>query len=162
METGKMIRRSAPGQVLVEMALVLPILLVLIVGAYAAARSAFLHSRSASVSFTEALRAGRNLRGIEKELSRTVLPEGGSVSIQASERKGSGLLPLPSVSLSGRTSAAVEVRKPWPEIGDPDWLPPVSIRQESEFYVDCWNSGTGSGKRIGRWILGAVALGSVR
>ena len=157
-----MSRRSCLGQALLEITLALPILLILILGAYAAARTAFLHSRAASASFAEVLRAGRNLRGIEKDLSRSVLEEGESVSVRAAGQDETGLFPILPFAPAGKTSGVAELRKSWSELGAPPWLPPASIRRGSAFHVDCWNADTDSGKRIRGWILGSVALGAIR
>ncbi|MGZ9196372.1 MAG: hypothetical protein ACXW4I_08040, partial [Candidatus Deferrimicrobiaceae bacterium] len=78
-----MTNRRESGQSLLEMAVGLPLLLILLLGAYASTRTAILKSRSESVAFAEALRAGRNLPGIEQELSRSILPEGKEVDIRA-------------------------------------------------------------------------------
>jgi hypothetical protein len=162
MEEGKMTKSRNMGQAIVETALVLPILLILILGGYASARTAFLKSRSESAVFAEALRAGRNLPGIERELSRSILPDDGSVDIQAGQKRKSRLLPVPSPLLAGKTTASVMVGKQWMEIGAPRWLPAAKIHQGTEFHVDCWGKESSSGKSIRRWIRGLVVLGAIR
>lgn len=150
------------GQALVEVALTLPILLILLGGVYAATRTAFLASRAESASFAEAIRAGRNLRGIGPELSRSVSPERNTVEIQPNRRGKSRLLPAPLPSLAGKTTATVNVRKTWPEIGNPEWLATTNIVRKTTLSADCWGKETPSGKRLQRWILGRIVLGTVR
>lgn len=155
------IRRDR-GQAAVEVALTLPILLIIILGGYASARTAFLKSRSESGAFAEAIRVGRNLSGIERELSRSILPDDGAVEILEYRKRNPGLFPVPSPHLAGRTGANVEVRKQWTEVGAPRWLPAANILQKTEMHVDCWGKETSSGKSIRRWVRGLVMLGAIR
>ncbi len=150
------------GQAIVEIALTLPILLILFLGGYASARTAFLKSRSESVAFAEALRAGRNLSGIEQELSRSILPDDGSVNIRAGQERKSRFLAVPSPLLAGKTVATVEVRKQWMEIGAPRWLSAAHIHQVTKIHVDCWGEDSSSGRNIRRWVRGLVVLGAIR
>ncbi len=150
------------GQALLEMVLTMPILLILILGAYASTRTSVLKSRAISAAFTEVLRAGRNHRGIERELSTSILPEEGTVTIRSARERTSRLLPAPFPALAGRTMASVEVRKRWKEIGAPRWMPAVRILQQTESNVDCWGKDTSSGKRMRRWVRGVVLLGVLR
>ncbi len=150
------------GQTLVEMVLALPILLILLLGAYASTRTAFLKSRAESAAFTEALRVGRNLRGIERELSESIIPESKTVTIRAERKGNSRLLPSPFPLLAGKTASTVEVRKHWKEIEGAQWLPPVKISQKTELHVNCWGQDSSSGKSIRRYIRGLVALGAIR
>jgi hypothetical protein len=162
MAEGKMTNRGEKGQALVEIALALPILLILLLGAYASTRTAFLKSRAESAAFTEALRVGRNLRGIEEELSRSIFPEGKKVTIRSGRKGKSRLLPVPFPLLAGKTASTVEVPKYWKEIGEPPWLPPVRISRKAEFHVNCWGKDSSSGKSIRRYIGGLVVLGAIR
>jgi hypothetical protein len=162
MAEGKMTDRRENGQSLLEVAIGLPLLLVLLVGAYASTRTAILTSRSESVAFTEALRAGRNLAGIENELSRSILPDGREVYIQAGQGKPARLLPVPFPRLAGTTTASAEVRHAWREIYTPRWLPPAKILRNAELHADCWGETTSSGKSIHRLIQGYVLLGVIR
>src|SRR4030067_533677 len=75
MAEGKMKNPQERGQALLDVAIGLRLLLILLLGAYASTRTAILKSRSESVAFAEALRAGRNLPGIEEDTSRAILPE---------------------------------------------------------------------------------------
>jgi hypothetical protein len=162
MAEGKMTDRRESGQSLVEVAIVLPLLLVLLVGAYASTRTAILKSRSESVAFAEALRAGRNLAGIENELSRSILPDGKEVDVRAGQGKQSRLLPAPFPRLAGTTTASAEVRHAWREIYPSRWLPPAKILRNAELHADCWGKTTSSGKSIQRLIQGYVLLGVIR
>jgi len=150
------------GQALLEMVLTIPILLILLLGAYASTRTSILKSRAESAAFTETLRAGRNHRGIERELSLSILPEEGTVDIRSVRKRNSGFFPAPFPTLAGRTTAAVEIRKRWVEIGAPRWIPTVRILQQAESNVDCWGKNTSSGERMRRWVRGFVLLGVVR
>jgi hypothetical protein len=154
--------RRESGQSLLDVAIGLPLLLVLFVGAYASTRTAILTSRSESVVFAEALRAGRNLPGIEQKLSRSILPEGKEVDVRSERGKHSRLLPVPFPLLAGTTTASVEVRHAWREIDNPRWLPPTKILRNAELHADCWGKATPSGKSIQRWIQGYVLLGVIR
>jgi hypothetical protein len=162
MAEGKMTNRDEKGQTLVEMALALPILLILLLGGYASTRTAFLKSRAESASFTQALRVGRNLRGIERELSESIFPEGKKVTIRSGRKGKSRLLPRPFPLLAGKTASTVEARKTWKEIGGAQWLPPVRISQKAELHVNCWGQDSSSGKSIRRYIRGLVVLGAIR
>src|SRR4030067_1055307 len=104
-------------QALVEAALGLPILLILLLGAYASTRTAILRSRAESASFTEALRVGRNLPGIERDLSRSILPAGKTVDVRSDREGKSRLLPAPFPLLAGKTAAAAGGRHPSRGIG---------------------------------------------
>lgn len=152
----------AKGQALVEVALTLPILLILMAGAYAATRTAFLASRAESVAFAEAIRAGRNLPRIEPELSRSVALEKDAVEIRLGREGEFRLFPAFLPSLSGKTTATVTVRKPWTEIGNPRWLATTNILRKTKLSADCWQKETSSGKRIRQWIQGGIVLGATR
>lgn len=157
-----MTNRGEKGQTLVELALALPLLLILLLGGYASTRTAFLKSRAESSAFTEALRVGRDLRGIERELSESIIPEGKTVTIRSGRGGKSRLLPPPFPSLAGKTTSTVEARKLWKETGWAQWLPPVIISQKAELHVNCWEQDRSSGKSIRRYIRGLVVLGALR
>jgi len=150
------------GQTIVETALALPILLILILGGYASVRTAILKSRSESAAFVETVRAGRNLPGIERELSQSILADDGTVDIRGGQPRKSRLLPAPFPLLAGKTGATVKVGKQWKEIGGPRWLPAANIHQEMEIHVDCWGKEAPSGKSIRQWVRGFVVLGAIR
>jgi TadE-like protein len=153
--------RRNRGQALLETVLTIPILLILLLGTYAAARTSFLKSRAESAAFTQTLRAGRSYRGIERELSTSMLPEEATVEILSGKNRDHRLLPAPFPSLAGSTKAAVEVRKRWNEIGAPRWMPTVKIIRQAESNVDCWGKETSSGERVRRWVKGMVLLGVI-
>ena len=157
-----MIKHQNKGQTLLEIVLLIPVLLVLLLGAYASTRTSILKSRAESAAFTETLRVGRNYRGIERELSMSILPEDETVDILSERNRGGRLLPAPFPSLAGSTTGAVEVRKGWNEIGAPRWMPTVRILQLTESNVDCWGKDTSSGKRVRQWVQGIVLLGVIR
>jgi hypothetical protein len=154
--------RRNSGQTLVEVAFALPILLILLIGAYATTRTSFLKSRAESASFAEAIRAGRNLPGIEQALSRAILPEGDEVYVRSGRKGKSRLLPAPFPLLAGKTDATVSIRKQWREIGAPRWLPQANIQEKTNVSVDCWGKDTSSGNKIRRWIRGYIAMGTIR
>lgn len=154
--------RRNKGQALLEIVLLIPVFLVLLLGAYASTRTSILKSRADSAAFTETLRVGRNYRGIERELSMSIHPEEETVDILSVRNRGGRLLPAPFPSLAGSTTAVVEVRKGWNEIGVPRWMPSVRILQQTESNVDCWGKDTSSGKRVRQWVQGLVLLGVIR
>lgn len=157
-----MIIHRNKGQALLEIVLTMPVLLALLLGGYASTRTSILKSRAESAAFTETLRVGRNYRGIERELSMSILPEGKTVDIRSVGNRGHRLLPAPFPSLAGSTTAAVEVRKRWNEMGAPRWMPAVRILQQTESNVDCWGKDTSSGERVHRWVQGIVLLGAIQ
>jgi type II secretory pathway component PulJ len=150
------------GQTLVEVAFVLPILLILLVGAYATTRTVFLKSRAESTSFAEAIRAGRNLPGIEQDLSRAIMPEEDEVYVRSGRKGKSRPFPAPFPSLAGKTDTTVAIRKQWREIGAPRWVPQTNIQENTRMSVDCWGKDTSSGNKIRRWIRGYIFLGTIR
>ena len=154
--------RSDKGQAILEVALVLPILLIILSGAYASVCTALLKSRAESAALTEALRAGRNHAGIGHHLSHSVTSGGRSVAVRSSPQGKARLLPPPFPALTGRTKATVTVRKEWMEIGVPGWLPEVRIERNAELSADSWGKETSSGKNAQRWIRASVVLGAIR
>lgn len=154
--------RGNKGQALVEIAFSLPILLIVLVCAYATTRTAILKSRAESAAFTSTLRAGRNLGGIASALTGSVSHERQTVTIHSERTGNSRLLPPPFPAMTGKTSSAVEIRKPWKELGEPSWLPRVRITHKEEFHVDCWGKDSSSGKSTRRYISGLVVLGAIR
>ena len=157
-----MMNPGEKGQALVELALALPILLIILLGAYASTRTAFLKSRAESGAFTVALRVGRNLHGIERDLSASIFPGGKTVTIRSRQKGKSRLLPPPFPLLAGKTLSTVEIRSFWKEIDGAQWLPPVNISQKAELHVNCWGQNSSSGKSIQRYIRGLVVLGAIR
>ena len=162
MAEGPLTNSRELGQALLEVALALPILLVILLGGYASTRTAFLTSRSESGTFAVAIRAGRDLPGIEQELSRAILPDGGTVVIRVEQKSKVPIFPAPFPHLAGRTKATVEIRKQWVEVGAPRWRPAAHIHRKTEMHVDCWGKESLSGKSIRGWVRGLVFLGAIR
>lgn len=154
--------RQSKGQGLVEVALALPVLLLLLTGSYVCCRSAFLVSAAETASRTEALRAGRGLAGIEQKMSDSMIPGGQSVTISTDGNGNSRLLPSPFPSLAGRTTATVEFRKTWEEAGGFADFPALRTARIAEASIDCWEKRTASGRKIRTFVSGFVATGILR
>ena len=159
-KTGKaMTTKSTGGQGLVEVALVLPLLLLLLAGSYVCCRASFLHSAAESAAQTEAIRAGRLLAGLEGKMSREILPNGNGVAIRPEFTGNVGKLPIPVPSLAGRTRGIVEIREEREDIRGFPYFPPLQVSGLSEASVDCWEKKSGSGKKVRFFISGYVATG---
>jgi hypothetical protein len=154
--------RGARGQSLVELALALPMVLVMFAGLYVACRTAFLASRAHSAAQTEALRAGRALPGIERQLSAALLPGEPGASIGSEPGKKARILPAPFPSLAGRSSGVASVSKTWWETGQIAGFGPLDLVSRADLCVDCWDGMSRSGKNIRRIIRARVALGAIR
>jgi hypothetical protein len=154
--------KSAGGQGLVEVALVLPVMLLLLAGTYVCCRASFLHTVAESAARTEAIRAGRQLPGIEGKMSGDILPQGHGVVIRPESGGNVGMLPLPVPSLTGRTKGIVEIREEREGINGFPYFPPLQVSRLSEASVDCWEKNSGSGKKIRYFITGYVATGVFR
>ncbi|MBI5419158.1 MAG: hypothetical protein HZA60_03620 [Deltaproteobacteria bacterium] len=147
---------------MVEAALIAPVLLLLLAGAYVACRTVFLHSAAESGAHAEAIRSGRRLHGIEQRMADSILPGGHGVAIRTDGGKKSRLLPSPFPALAGRTIAIAEIRKEWEEAGGIAVLPALRITRASEMSVDCWGKRSASGKKIRNVFHGIVAAGIFR
>ncbi len=154
--------RDARGQSLVELAAVLPIILIMLAGFYVACRTGFLASGAHSAAQTEALRAGRGMPGIEKQLSATLLPGDNGASVRSESGRNTRLLPAPFPSLAGRSSGVASVNKEWRETGKIGGFPPLALVRRADLSADCWNGNSGSGKNIRRMIRARIALGAIR
>ncbi len=154
-----MTARETRGQALVEAAATLPIVLILLAGLYVACRTAFLASGAQSAAQAEALRAGRGLPGIEKNLAAGLLPDGRGVSIRGACDRESRLLPPPFPALAGRSSGTVSLSKSWSETGAVGQFSPLALDRKSVVTADCWGEGSASGKSIARTIRARIALG---
>src|SRR5512134_1236767 len=95
--------RSVKGQALVELAIVVPVLLVILAGGYVACRTAYLSARAGSAAHQHALRTGRRLPSLQRELARSVLDSPGEVAVEGSFGRPTRLLPLPFPALAGRS-----------------------------------------------------------
>lgn len=153
--------RDARGQSLVELAVTVPILLLIFAGLYVACRTGFLASGAHSAAQTEALRAGRGMSGIEQQLSSTLLP-GGTASVKSESGRNTRLLPAPFPSLAGRTSGVTSLNKEWTETAGIGGFPSLALVRRADLSADCWNGNSGSGKNIRRMIRARIALGAIR
>lgn len=153
---------QSKGQSLVETAVALPVLLLLLAGAYVCCRSVFLVSAAESAAHAEMLRAGRGLPGLERKMSESIAADRNIVAIRSDTNGKSRLLPSPFPSLAGRTKAFAEIRKRWEEAGGYADLPALQTSRAAEGSVDCWGKQTASGKRV-RGLVGVyVATGILR
>jgi hypothetical protein len=154
--------KSAGGQGLVEVVLVLPVMLLLLAGTYVCCRASFLHTAAESAARTEAIRAGRQLPGIEGKMSGDILPQGHGVVIRPETGGNVGMLPMPVPSLTGRTKGIVEIREEREGIKEFPYFPPLQVSRLSEASVDCWEKNSRSGKKIRYFITGYLATGVFR
>lgn len=156
-----MTRRNTGGQAVVELAIVVPILLLMVAGLYVACRTGFLASGAQSAAQTEALRVGRGLPGIERHLSATLLPGDNVASIRGEGGQSARLLPAPFPSLAGRSTGIASLNKEWRETGTIGEFPPLALVRKTVVSTDCWNGDSASGKRIRRVIKARIALGAI-
>ena len=155
-------RRTSPtGQSLVEVALLLPLLLILLGGGYWFYRSLSLSSSAESAAHAQMLRAGRRLAGIEPRLSGTIHPDDNVARVEAHNDPLIGDVPL-FRGLAGRTTAAAVVSLRKEPVGGFLDLPSHDFRKEAEGAVDCWGKGTPSGTTIRRTVQGIVGTGVFR
>ena len=155
-------RRTSPtGQSLVEVALLLPLLLILLGEGYWFYRSLSLSSSAESAAHAQMLRAGRRLAGIEPRLSGTIHPEDNVARVEAHNDPLIGDVPL-FRGLAGRTTAAAVVSLRKEPVGGFLDLPSHDFRKEAEGAVDCWGKGTPSGTTIRRTVQGIVGTGVFR
>ncbi len=157
-----MTRGKTRGQALVETAAMLPIILTLFAGLYVACRTGFLASEAQCAAQAEAVRAGRGLRGIEKNLADALLPGGTGASVRSACSRDARLLPSPFPALAGRSSGIVSLSKSWSETGPPGEFPDLALVRRSELAADCWGESSGSGKSISRLVRARVALGAIQ
>jgi hypothetical protein len=154
------VRSSKRG--LVEVALLLPLFLVLAGGSYICFRAYSLNSIAESSAHTESIRTGRRLARIERRMSEDILPSGAGVTIRSDNSGVSRLLPPPFQALAGRTNGIVEIHKGWDEIAFGSSFPALKVVRTSEGSVDCWDKQSVSGKKIRRVVDGFVAAGILR
>jgi hypothetical protein len=150
------------GQGLVETALVLPVLVLLLAGAYLCCRAILLHAAAESASKTESFRSGRSLAGIEDKIAADILPNLQQIDIRSETGGGRGIIPIPLPSLAGRTKGTAEIREGWEENIAIPGVRSLSIVRTSEASVDCWDKKTASGGKIRLAIGGYVATGAFR
>ncbi len=154
--------RDAHGQSLVEIAAALPIVLVIGAGLYVACRTGNLASAAQSAAQAQALRAGRGMPGVEKQLAAVLLPGETGASVRSEAGRNARLLPSPFPSLAGRSSGVVSVDKAWREAGTVGGFPPLALVRRSDMTADCWDSNSRSGKKIRTTIRARIALGAIR
>ena len=155
-------RRISPcGQSLVETALVLPLLLILLGGAYWFYRNLSLSSSAESAAHVQMLRAGRRLAGIEPRLSGTIHPGDNVAHIEAHNDPLIGEVPL-FRGLAGRTIAAADVSLGKEPVGAFLDLPSHALRREAGGAVDCWGKETPSGSTVRRTVQGILLTGVLR
>ncbi len=154
--------RDARGQSVVEAAAVLPIMLVILAGLYVACRTGFLASAAESAAQTEALRVGRGMRAIERQLAADLLPGEDGAEVRSDTGRSARLLPPPFPSLAGRSSGIATVKKAWSETGAIGGFPPLALARRSDLSADCWGANSGSGKKIRGVIRARVAVGVIR
>lgn len=155
-------RRASPrGQSLVETALVLPLLLILLGGAYWFYRDLSLSSSAESVAHAQMLRAGRHLAGIESRFPGTIHPGDDVVRIEAYNVPLAGGVPL-FRGVAGRTLASANVSLGKEPVGAFPGLPPHALRGKAESAVDCWGKDTPSGSTVRRTVQGILLTGALR
>ena len=155
-------RRNSPcGQALVETVLVLPLLLILLGGAYWIYRDLSLSSSAESVAHAQMLRAGRRLAGIEPRFSGSIHPGNDIARIDAHNDPLIGEVPL-FRGLAGRTIASVNVSLGKEPVGAFLDLPSHALRREAEGAVDCWGKETPSGSTVRRTVHGILLTGVLR
>lgn len=154
--------RDARGQSLVELALAVPIVLLMFGGLYVACRTAFLASRGQSAAQAEALRVGRALPGIESRLSENLLHGEAGASVRSESGKKVRLLPAPFPSLAGRSVGVASVNREWRETGAIGGFEPLALARRAELCADCWGGNSKSGENIRRIVRARVALGAIR
>lgn len=154
--------KNARGQSLVELAVALPIILILFAGFYVACRTGFLASGAQAAAQAEALRAGRGMPGIEKQLSATLLPGDNGASVRTESGQKARLLPAPFPTLAGRSIGVASLNKEWRETGEIGGFSPLTLVRRADLSADCWNRNSGSGKNIRRIIRARIALGAIR
>jgi len=152
---------SPCGQSLVETALVLPLLLILLGGAYWFYRDLSLSSSAESVAHAQMLRAGRRQSGIESRFSGTIHPGDDVARIEAHNDPLAGGVP-PFHGMAGRTIASASVSLGREPVGAFPGLPSHALRREAEGAVDCWGKETPSGSTVRRTVQGILLTGALR
>ena len=153
--------RDSGGQSLVETAIVLPLLLVLLAGGYWGYRRLALEGAAVSAAQAQLLRAGRAQTDVAAVLAGSILPGGKGVAVSArSESLARGVPPFSG--LAGRTVSSVDVSRGADAVGGYLDLPPHEFRAGREAAVDCWGSGSRSGRNVRRVVRSALIAGALR
>ena len=153
--------RDSGGQSLVETAIVLPLLLVLLGGGYWGFRRLSLEGAATSAAQAQLLRAGRMQPDISTALSASVLQRGEGVTVSARGTPAAQRVP-PFSGLAGRTVSSVDVSRRNDAIGGFLELPRHEFRASREGAVDCWGSGSRSGRDVRRVVRSVVVAGALR
>jgi hypothetical protein len=153
--------RDSGGQSLVETAIVLPLLLALLAGGYWGFRRLTLEGAAMSAAQAQLLRAGRAQTDVATSLAASVLPGGEGVSVSARNESLAGGVP-PFSGLAGRTVSSVDVSRRADAVGGYLELPRHEFRASREGAVDCWGSGSRSGKNVRRVVRTTLIAGAVR
>jgi hypothetical protein len=153
--------RNSKGQSLVETAIMLPLLLVLLAGGYWGFRRLSLEGAATSAAQAQLLRAGRAQADMTTSLAASVLPGGGGVSVSARHEALAGGVP-PFSGLAGRTVSSVDVSRRSDAIGGFMELPRHEFGASREAAVDCWGSGSRSGRNVRRAVRAALIAGAFR
>lgn len=154
--------QSARGQALTEAVLAIPLLLILVGGMYVACRTAYLFSSLESAVHVHCLRTGRGQAGLGKELCESVAAGENRATLAVGTRSGSGFPSRPFPVLEGNTTVEGSVRMAREEPGGFFRNPETTLVRTATAAVDCWGSGSSSGKKIRRTVQGIVAAGVLR
>lgn len=150
------------GAAVVELAIVVPLLLLLLSGACAAARTAFLRSAASSAAQAEAIRAGRRLPSRAPELASTILPGETGASVRAEDGKKAAPFSSFLPSLEGRTVGVAQAEKGWDDLGGGGSWPRARVSCRAEMSVNCWDSRTRSGRKVGNTVRAFAASAVLR
>lgn len=154
-------RRVPAGQSLLETVIALPLLLALLAGGYWGFRRLSLEGAAMSAAQAQLLRTGRGQAAIASNLAASVLPGGEGVTVSARNESLAGRVP-PFSGLAGRTVSSVEVSRRKEDVGGFLELPRHGFRAGQEGAVDCWGSGSRSGRNVRRTVGGILATGALR
>ena len=154
-------RARSAGQSIVETVVLLPVLLGLLAAAYWSYRNLAISGSAESAAMVRMIRSGRSLPSVDDRLSRTILPSDGGVSVRSEDDPLAGRIPL-FRGVTGRTRASVSVSSPADAVGGFLDVPAHDVRRECEGAVDCWGSGTRSGKSVRGTVRGIVLSGAIR
>lgn len=153
--------RGSGGQSLVETAIVLPLLLLLLAVGYWGFRQLSLEAAATSAAQAHLLRAGRAQADISASLAASILPNGKGVAVSAHDTSLARRVP-PFSGLVGRTVSSIDVSRRSDAIGGFLELPRHEFRASQEGAVDCWRSGSRSGRNVRRVVRTALATGAFR
>ncbi len=151
---------SYSGHAVVESLLIIPLLSLMLVGINAFGNSLSMLSAAESASHTEALRVARRQPSLASEWNRHFPTSEDKYRFDLSSGAGARILPTPFPSLSGRAKASVSLDREWDfwtrnalRIGN------QQIEQKDELSGDCWENGSGSGRKIRNVVKVLVATG---